>query len=252
MSAFLYIIAAPKSFSVQAPKWTKLAVCETEGVNIRKSPSTAAPRLVSKPDPDEYWIPLRETSYWSAAKVKSNETVITFEGRAPILSETDGWYELEGIGPSPEVNGWVSSKYCDVVEPRPVVPGQYNTSDFTWIKNTANSDGGKYAIYCAYNEMDGFCVFYVGREMNGFLICPYAIACHSLYDPKEECGIKKNEYAIEFNYGEKESTGNGFDLSKVPAKAIDSIISAAEKMDNPVVIYRMNGVYCATDYLWFH
>lgn len=246
-ATFFSIYAAPKSFSVQTPNWSKVAICDTEGgINIRKSPSTSAPRYVSRcDDPYEYWI---TTEFWSSSSLKKNEHAVTFSGIAPIISEQNGWYELYGTGPNSD-NGWVSAKYCEVEEPRALKPGQYNTSNFVWIKN--NSDGGNYAIYCEYEEMDGYSTFYVGRESNGVIVCPYVFASNAHYEPNETPGAKiihRNDDGEEwtmtaFTYGDKETTRNGFDLSKFSVKALESIIECAEEMEKPVYVYRMNGVY---------
>lgn len=247
IATLLSVNAAPKSFTVQAPNWSKVAVCDTEGgINIRKSPSTSAPRYVSRcDDPEEYW---NITNLWSSTPIKKNEQIITFNGTAPIVSEHNGWYELYGIGPQGE-NGWVSAKFCEVEQPRALKPGQNNTIDFVWLSSSA--EGGNYAIYCKYEEMDGFSTFYIGRESNGILVCPYIYCSNANYDPNTTPGAKiihRNDNGEEwtistFTYGEKETTRMGFDLSKFSTKALESIVECAEKLDEPVYVYRMNGEY---------
>ncbi|MDE6742151.1 MAG: hypothetical protein K2J58_07455 [Muribaculaceae bacterium] len=165
---------------------------------------------------------------------------------APIISEQNGWYELYGIGPN-ESNGWVSAQYCETIQPKPLRPGQYNTVDFVWLKNSGDADGGNYAIYCDYNDRYGTAVFYVGREINGILVCPYRICCQSEYKSDKTPGIYVDNSGevihYYFTYGDNESTPLGFDLSKFSVKALESIVDAAEKADKPAYVYRMNGIY---------
>lgn len=240
--AVCHINAASLPFTVEPVKWSKLAKNNTDGVNIRKAPSATAPRYVYQPNNE----PTDEAgkSYWSAAKLRGNEYAVHFSGQAPVLSEVDGWYELKGIGPNGS-NGWVSAKYCDVVNlkdvAQKVVPGQYNTPDFVWLKFT---DGSHYAICLDYNEMDGFCAFYVGREKDGFVVCPYVLFCNSLAD--NTCDLIDEEYGCRLLYGYDQIMGwSGFDIRKFPKEVFVKIISAAEPLDNPVVIYRDDGSYVA-------
>ena len=244
--AVCLINAATLPFTVEPVKWTKLAKSNTDGVNIRKAPSTTAPRYVYQPNNE----PTDEEgkSYWSAAKLIGNEYAVHFEGKAPVVSEVDGWYELKGIGPDGS-NGWVSAKYCDVVNlkdvAQKVVPGEYNTPDFVWIKLL--SDESYYAVYSEYYEMDGYCAFYVGREIDGFVVCPYVLFCYSQSSADNVCDlIDETGYGCRLSYGDNQNMGRfGFDIRKFPKEVFVKIIDAAKPMNDPVVIYRSDGSYVA-------
>ncbi len=249
--AVCHINAASLPFSVEPVKWTKLAKNNTDGVNIRKSPSTTAARYVYNPQPTDA---ADGEGYWSTAKLKGDEIVITFQGIAPVLSEVEGWNELKGIGPGGS-NGWVNAKYCDLVNlkgrSQKVVPGEYNTPDLLWVRY---KDGDLYCIYYEYNEMDGFCAFYIGREIDGYVVCPYCVLCQSELSYENKCGMIESDYGFEgskhyrFLYGDSHSLNwMGFDLRKCTNEAIASIIIAASPMKDPVVIYRSDGSYVAVN-----
>lgn len=162
------------------------------------------------------------------------------------MSEVDGWYELQGIGPDGS-NGWVSAKYCDVVNLKDarykVVPGEYNTPDFVWLKD---EEGAYYTLYYQKNDMEGGFAFYVGREIDGFVVCPYVFFCGEEYSNEHDCGLYKTDYNIVFVYGDKQKIGYfEIDLRQVPFDVIQKIFWVAEPMDNPAVIYRNDGNYVA-------
>lgn len=241
--------AAPPTFTVEAPAWHKLAMSKSdEGVNIRKSPSTTAPKLVYDENKiDNYQIPLQFFAHWSSAtKLGDGVYPLKLVELTPVVGEKNGWLELANVGPQMKENGWVSARYCDVVTPGSVFPGEYGTDNFMWLK----SDDGNYAIYCTYDEMDGYGAFYVGREIDGMMVFPYRLFCDSFYmDDDKKCDLYISLKGNKFVYTSAQtSDGMSFDLYKLPEAVRNSIVKRAEKIDRPLVVYRWNGDYRTADF----
>lgn len=170
--------AAEFPFEVAAPKFNKVAYTETEGgINIRQSPSATAPRMLyDEAKIDDYEIPLTVYGYWSSARPAGSVMAATFSGPEAVVSEKDGWLEIAGIGPK-GVNGWVSAKYCKLEPLRPL------ESDDNLL--LMNIDGGRYGLYMSYSEMDDYAEFYVGRMVDGILVCPYVLVIDIVNRPDE-------------------------------------------------------------------
>lgn len=251
--------AATLPFNVKAPAWTKIAVCETEGgVNIRQRPSATAPKLVyNEAKIEDYDTPVIYYGYW-ATKSGGSIYPITFDDVAPIVSEQSGWLELFEIGPKKESNGWVSSKYCKVVEPTPISAAEKSASPAFMFLNTDGNVEGQYAIFLTIDEMNSDATFYIGRLVDGKIVCPYFYNCILDYqednstDPTQ---FKRNEYGVEeflltrqglvINQDEwsYSCTPN---LSKFTSQMIDSVIKQAKPLETPAVIYLYNGGYYNT------
>lgn len=256
IAAALGCPAATLPFNVKAPAWTKIAVCETEGgVNIRQRPSTTAPKLVyNEAKIEDYDTPVIYYCYWGT-KTGGSIYSSTFTGFAPIVSEQPGWLELLYEGPRKESNGWVSSKYCKVVEPTPISVTEKTASPAFMFLDTDSSVEGKYAILLTIDEMNSDATFYVGRLVDGKLVCPYAFNCVLIYDYDNNADpteFKKNEYGVdEFvltkqglsyvktEWGEQDSP----DLSKFKPQMIDFVIKQAKPLETPGVIYLYDGGY---------
>lgn len=251
--------AATLPFNVKAPAWTKIAVCETEGgVNIRQRPSATAPKLVyNEAKIEDYDTPVIYYGYWGT---KSGGSIIpiTFDDVAPIVSEQSGWLELLDKGPRKESNGWVSSKYCKVVEPTPISATEKTLYPSLMFLNTDSSVEGQYAVLLTIDEMNSEATFYVGRLVEGKIVCPYAFDCVLIYDYDNNTaptGFKKNEYGVdEFvltkqglsyvktEWGEQDSP----DLSKFTPQMIDFVIKQAKPLETWGVIYLYDGGYYNT------
>lgn len=219
-----YAVVLP--FDVEAPKWTMVAECETEGgINIRQQPSTTAARtVVDESNIDDYDIPLCEYTYWSKAPARGSVSVYTFQGEAPIVSEKNGWLELYGIGPK-NGNGWVSAKFC---KKRAVVP--FTNPEFVRV---FENGGQKYAVNVDCNEMTGILTFYVGKYVNGFLVCPYAFVA-SGYNYSENGKTYFEGDCLYFTRAEDEYTPNA---SKLPQNVIDYIIRKATPISTPKILF---------------
>ena len=48
-----------------------------------------------------------------------------------------------------------------------------------------NIDGGQYGLYMSYSEMDDYAEFYVGRMVDGILVCPYVLVIDIINRPEE-------------------------------------------------------------------
>ena len=86
-------------FSVTAPTWDKVAECTAEGgVNVRKLPSTSAPKMVyNESKIEDYDTPVIYYAYWGT-KTGGPVQAITFSDFAPVVSEKPGWIELYKVG----------------------------------------------------------------------------------------------------------------------------------------------------------
>lgn len=165
----------PLRFEVKAPSWDEVATCTTDGgVNIRKSPSTTAPKMMYNEDAiEDYETPLIYIADWSTRQATGSWMNVSFWGPDPVIGKTDGWLQVAGIGPQGQP-GWVSAKYCRVERPRPV--GEYE--GFKDIIKNLDGDRKGYAIVAFTDEMNGEVNFYVGRYEGNFLVCPYALSAY--------------------------------------------------------------------------
>lgn len=252
-------------FDVTAPSWDKIAECTAQdGVNIRKAPSTTAPKLVYNENKiEDYDTQLIYYGYWST---KSGGPVkpVTFSYIAPVVSEQPGWVELYKQGPRKESNGWVSSKYCKVSEVTPIRPSGNPYSPKFMFLDTPGGDG-KYAIFLNCDDLNSEATFYVGRLDNGKLVCPYAYTCsysYSTYDDSEPTSLKNvgegepwyafhaaSDCMTEFcpDPNNPDYTYPDTDVNKVPADIINFAIKHAEALPEPYYVYIFKGNYQITD-----
>ncbi len=260
----LYCNAVTLPFNAPAPpSWTKVAECTAEnGVNVRKAPATTAPRMVYNENKiEDYDTPVIYYAYWGL-KTGGPIQPVTFQGTAPVVSEQPGWIQLLNEGPKRESNAWVSSKYCKVSDITPITSDpNLHSIDFMLLSTPASVEG-TYGIYMCTDEMNGEAIFYVGRLVDGKMVCPYAYCCSyvdSTYidDENTPCSLIKDEYnehdyrlnitrqgatRIETEYG-----GNFYpDINKLPAEIISFIVKEAKPVDGatPAIVYGYNGGYC--------
>lgn len=242
LAGVLSSMAITFPFSVNAPKFKGIAVSTAEdGVNIRKSPSATAPRLIYDESKIEaYDVPATFYGFWSSAPLKRNQSAIKFYGPNLTVNEQDGWLEIWNIGPKNEQNGWVSAKYCKMIPLRPVTPANYpNNENFIWL-NVAEDDQGLYALVKNYNEMDDCADFYVGRVVNGVVVCPYSLYnVNCQYEESATCRLEKGGYSCTLYFNSKQSADiGGFKLNYVPSNVIQDIIQMATPGNGK-------------DYVWF-
>lgn len=243
-----------------APSWTRVAQCTTSGgVNIRKSPSTTAPKLVYNENSlMDYETPLVYSAYWGS-KTGGPIQAVTFEGVAPVVSEQPGWIQLLNEGPKRKSNAWVSSKYCKVSEITPIEPeGNPRSCNFMILDTPAGVDG-TYGIYMRIFDMDGEVAFLIGRLTDGKMVCPYEYRCEYVMDaselgfttsfsksedgslrftPLQDCMTMVNgEYG---EYGEYEAV----DINKLPADMINLIVRKAKPLEgSPAIVFGYNNDY---------
>lgn len=257
--------AATLPFNVTAPSWNKVAQCTTRGgVNIRKAPSTTAPKMVYNENSiEDYECPVIYYGYWST---KSGGAVqsITFDGVAPVVSEQPGWVELLNQGPKYESNGWVSAKYCKVSEVTPIQASGNPSYIKFMLLNTPGIEG-TYAMFLVCDDMNSEATFYLGRLDNGKVVCPYSYTCSysfTSYDDDEPTSLKNvgdGEPYYHFHASSKcmsqfqpepNNPDNSYpetDIHKIPADIIDFAIKNAEPLPKPPYVYLYNGMYYLTD-----
>lgn len=220
-----YAVVLP--FDVDVPKWTMVAECYSEGgINIRQQPSTTAARTVYDENKvDDYDIPLCEYTYWSKSPARGSVSVYTFQGEAPIVSEKNGWLELYGIGPK-HSNGWVSAKFCKkrAIKPYTCYPDYFRTIE---------KNGQTFGVDVECNEMDGTVTFYVGKLVNGFIVCPYAFFVPS-YNYSENGKTYFDGDCFYFTRAEDEYTPRA---SKLPQDVVEYVIRKATPLSTPKILF---------------
>lgn len=266
---FIAMAAALTSFGSQAvtlpfttqaaPTWTKVAECTTSGgVNIRKAPSTSAPKLIyNEANIEDFEIPLVYSAYWGT-KTGGPVQAVTFEGVAPVVSEQPGWIQLLNEGPKRKSNAWVSSKYCKVSEITPIkLSGNPRSCNFMILDTPAGVDG-TYGIYMQIFDMGGEVAFLIGRLTDGKMVCPYEYRCEYVLDASdmgyttsftqnaqtnnELCFTPTKECMTTVNaeYGEYEAV----DINKLPADMISKIVQLAKPIEgSPAIVYGYNNDY---------
>lgn len=245
-------------FTVTAPTWNKVAECTTEGgVNVRKLPSTTAPKMVyNESKIEDYDTPVIYYAYWGT-KTGGPVQAITFSDFAPVVSEKPGWIELYKVGPKAESNGWVSSKFCKVSEITPIQPDSPNRHNFMFL-NTPGVEG-TYGIYFTYDEMNSLATFYIGRLENGKIVCPYSFDCEygeNTYEDNAKPSLLKNEYGFYSLISTKQSMSDFrpsptsedsypvTDIRKFPSNFLNTAIKQAEPLKKPATVYMFDGGYC--------
>lgn len=229
-------------FEVKAPEWSKVAVpIPEEGVNIRKFPSTSAPRpLVDEDKIDDYHVPLIYYAVWSTATPKKNVYALMFTQSAPIIKEQNGWYQVAGIGPKGEP-GWVSAKFCKAVSPEPItIESLKEDPDHYYI---ISQDGTDYVFCMETNEMDMDVTFSLGRIVDGILVFPYSL--YAGYEEGTATKLEKNNYGG-YIYKYTSQTMDEYRvpiLKRVPKSVIESIIANMTKNTLPVQVYKYNGYF---------
>lgn len=236
--------AADLPFTVKAPTWTKVATAkDPEGLNIRKTPSTSAPRLlVDESKIESYATPMFFYGFWSSNTPRGAVYALKFTGPDPVVSESNGWLEIENIGPKMEENGWVSALHCTLFTPTPITKANKPSGDnFLWLsdKGITTGDDGQYALQGYYNEMDEDIVFNIGRLAGGKVVCPFSLYCSVFVDDSRKPGLVKDGDIYQLFINPKLMNDDGYDISltRFPVDLINAIIKAATKSTIPQVIY---------------
>lgn len=233
--------AAVDDFEVVAPSWKHLtAPISDDGVNIRKLPSTLAPKLVYNENNIEYFdVPLSYYGYWSSKPAKAPIYAVKFTNPAPVVSEKDGWYEIKNIGPKCESNGWVSGKFCKLITPTPLSNARNSYSgQLKWLSTGSDEYNGAYALYLESNEMEGTAIFYLGRQIDGMLVCPYSFYMDYYEEPDSPYQIVKHSESN--SYMLKCPTWD-VDISNIPVDILSFIFDKMEKDESTIVVCDVDG-----------
>lgn len=231
-----------QAFTVEAPKWDKLAITTTEDVNIRKEPTASSPRLlVDWEKVDNYQIPINYFAYWSSSAPQGSVNPISFTGPVPVVSEKDGWIEVLNAGPKCETNGWVNAKFCKIVRPNPIT--LENTEQFNNFSLIPSGPDEVYALYALCDaEMDNNATFYLGRLINGVIVAPYSLYCSSAYmDDAHSPGIFKDGDSFSFFFNSSMATDETLDLHKMPTDIFAQLLDYVTKSAHEAVIYLSEG-----------
>ena len=242
------------------PSWSKVAICTArDGVNVRKTPSTTAPKMVFNENKvTDYETPAIYYGYWGTRTGGAIQPVL-FQGMsvAPVVSEKPGWVELLNEGPKRQSNGWVSTKFCKVVDITPIRDsGNPSGLDFMLLDTPADMEG-TYGIYMTTDDLNSEANFYIGRLVDGKMVCPYMYTCDYFSNEYGDGSdapttLTKEEYRymlrltrqcmtqMQNEYGENYYP----DINKLPASMIKFIVREAKPIDGILpVIYLADGKY---------
>lgn len=227
--------AAVKPFEVNAPAWKQLATTgSATGINIRQSPSATAPRLMyDEMDMPDYQTPIAEYAKWSDRKPGGTFMARTFMAGeyCPVLKNENGWIQLAGIGPN-YTPGWVSAKYCSLSDIAPITKEQIDSSG-EFLPLNGNDSG--YIIYMIADEMEEMATFYIGKALDGKIICPYILPLAIESASGSTTSISDNRLLLSSVHGQ-EDLPTLPDLRKLPSGLIDMITSGATALEHPVVL----------------
>ncbi|MCH5246140.1 MAG: hypothetical protein J1E84_06735 [Muribaculaceae bacterium] len=234
--------AAPPVFNVKTPNWSKIAISTTNGLNVRKSPSTTAPRLMyDEMNIEAYDLPVIYSAKW-VAKPTRYMVAITFDSPMPIVSEKDGWFEVLNCGPSYKENGWISGKFAKAVDYQPMSVSNNPNSRYAWIDR---GDDGTYMIDLEFDEMNGEATFHVGRLVNGVVVSPYVLYCPFVnYDNTKKPSLGRVNGEYEFTYNKTVSSDDyEYDplASKLSKELLDEVIKNAVPADIDRIYFMYNG-----------
>lgn len=264
--ASLTCSAASLPFDVETPN---IKFVTANGVNIRKSPSTSAQRLMYNVEDaemaEEFGGEIIDVTYWSSAAPTAKRKAFPFRGPAKVVSESNGWYEINGYGAEGRGTGWVSASVTKPYTPASIVypkaPVEYES--WKWITGMPGVKDGEYAL--AFEWVGDACpaIIYVGKIVNGMLVCPYSFGTAN-----EPVNIIKDEdypeakllppgasffetgWTLVLGKAENQKDNLGYEFpvfNKINNNMVAEIISKATPLPSPVVICPFNeyslGVY---------
>lgn len=224
-------------FDVKAPEWTQLARPNNEsGINIRKSPSaTAARPMVNWRNVDNYECPLKYFAYWSTAAPKRDVEPVMLTEAAPIVGESNGWLELEGIGAKGE-NGWVSAKLCSRLTPQPISVSELENNPY---RRVIRKDQDVYVLTLE-PVMEPEVQFSLGKLVGNYIISPYCFNVDNMQGRTTGL-IRENENLYFVTLPQNMDEYGNPTLRGVPDSVIDDIISRMEKLDSNIITCKING-----------
>lgn len=242
--AFFYfsLYGASSVFSVIAPTWDKVAVPQTDGINIRKYASSTAPKLMY----DEMNIEFYDTPVIYYAKWVTKPTkymvAIPFDSPMPIVGEKNGWYEVLNCGPSYKENGWVNAKYAKMENIEKITATNLPKERLGWINR---GEDGIYMVDLVYNEMEGSAEFRIGRLIDGVVVVPYVLNCPSaVMETDSKPQIRKMNGYYEFVFNQSCSSPDyEYDplASNLSKELLEEIIKYSEPATENVYYVMVNG-----------
>lgn len=233
MMIYIGINAAPDNFTVKRPAWSKLA--GGDQVIIHKSPSSYSPKLVYNWETMVYMNPYTSAK-WSSSRLAENEDYLYMSDMSPILSEKNGWYEILDLDLDLNQDGkndccWVDSSSCGAITPIRISVGRSNSENFQWVDSPGDPAGGNYALYLSIGQWPEYGTIYVGREIDGMVVCPYSISYNT-----EDGVITFGDFKFECKSNQVNEDGVPV-LSKLSYKMLNTIFTGSEKTNYPIVVY---------------
>lgn len=244
--AFLYVQAAPENFTVKPTAWKRIAV--GKDVILHKTPSTSSQKLIYNFDEMVYMNPY-SSARWTSGRPSDNEDYLYMDKESPILSERNGWYEIQDT--ELEKNVWIkASSDCWAISPDPIIAGEYCNDYFTWIDSPGDPAGGNYAIFLEPGRWANYGTIYLGRLIDGMVVCPYEISYH-VDEDNNTVAFGDNEDMIFKITPSQMNDDLSLKLSRLGDRILDAIWTGSKRISKPVVIYRSpnGGSYHQTVYL---
>ncbi|MDD7097696.1 MAG: hypothetical protein SPH23_06500 [Prevotella sp.] len=216
--AMLTLMPAVSSAQTQTVKGPSLDIkkpvigrmCKVTGneVNIRKSASATAPKLMMTcyPETDECTVIWSNQKGWG-----SNSPLTAYQDQVfIILDETPEWYKVMAGNDYYKVPGYITKKFCQEIELSPVTPEMLNKYD-SYGFDVSQKPGvlsGKYKGYAVINsagfEREGFVV---GRIVDGYFIAVPAptdkLVTFEYTEKYQRLRIGKDANSIKFYYGKE-------------------------------------------------
>ena len=162
-------VKAP-SLDIKVPQVGRMCIVTGSEINIRKGPSTTAPKLMrtcydGTDDCTVIWSNQKGRGYTDTYTAYENNVML-------ILDETPEWFKV--ITPDDyAIEGYISKKFSKACEVSPITPDMlslYGSYDYENMQKPGITKG-KYAGYaiidCNGYESDGYSV---GRIVDGYLI----------------------------------------------------------------------------------
>ena len=184
-----------EKFRAKAPSFDKVVRVTSNGVNIRKQPSTQAPRLFRLYDLTEECLDCPPEVTW-ANKISPNkgEAATAYQEEVyPLLGESGDWYEIYidvYAGTPLNTSAYINKKFCKIEATKPLALSAPECLTFAMVKS------GKYAglcVMCTIDEMEGNCLLQLGKYSEGMLLFPYSITVEQSNDNKIR--LVNNDYS---------------------------------------------------------
>ena len=225
-------VKAP-SLDIKVPQVGKLCIVTGSEINIRKSPSATAPKLMTTcyPGSDDC------TLIWSGQKGRGFNSPFTANQNQvlPIIDETPEWFK---VIPNAyyAIQGYISQKFSKACEVPPITPEMLNCYDSYDYENMQKPGivKGKYAGYaiidCNGYETAGYSV---GRIIDGYLISvPVPTKKWVGFEYDDQCKrvkVKKDNETLTFYYGKEvayieDEYNQCLDFSKLTDQEIAGIL----------------------------